>query len=216
MFYNYRAMVENLDYNVVAEAMAQDLSELGFDRSVLNLQQTIPNMDTVLKIFLTPQDYQRVRQELNEFMKENSLSPLDQDFLTDKPADKSMSVNLFPVTEHFELAEPGDFADLPEHEKPKPHGYAELESLMSRSMSSLIVGDEIRFRVSENDYKHHMDKAIHGIKESIIATLKQVIGVVLPDVPHQPQDLVPILRETLGPEAASPIAKWINSYATAY
>lgn len=56
-------------------------------------------------------------------MAENELGELDRDFLTDKPADKSMAVNLFPVTEQFELAEPGEYDGLPEHEKPKPHSY---------------------------------------------------------------------------------------------
>jgi hypothetical protein len=215
MFYNYRAMVENLDYNVVAAAMVQDLPELGFDQSLINLQQTIPNMDTILKIFLEERDYYEVRQELDAFLASEDLSALDADFLTDRPADKSMVVNLFPITEQFDTAEPGNFGDLPEHEKPKPHGYHELGEIMSRAMSKLIDGNEIRFKVSENDYRHHLDRAVQGIKDSIITDLSTVVRLVLPETAKQPNELIPILQETLGPEVAAPTVKWLNRYHAA-
>lgn len=79
-------------------------------------------------------------------------------------------------------------------------------------MSKLIVNDEIRFKVSENDYMHHLERAVAGIKDSIIADLTQVIGLVLPEASQSPGSLIPHLRETLGPEPAAPVIKWINTY----
>jgi hypothetical protein len=126
-----------------------------------------------------------------------------------------MAVSLFPISEQFEVAEPGDYKDLPEHERPKPHTYEELGLIMSRAMSNLIKGSEIRFKVSENDYIHHLNNAVQGIKASIMKDLKTVIDLVLPAQPLQPLELIPALRDTLGEDESAPTIRWINVYLDA-
>lgn len=98
-------------------------------------------MDEIAKIFLSAEDYRKVRYALDEHMRQNKLDPRETDFLTSKPADKSFAVNLFPISESFEYAEPGDYAGVPEHEKPKTLTPTELRNAMQNSLNRLIKGD---------------------------------------------------------------------------
>ena len=88
---------------------------------MINLEQTMPNMDTIARIFLTKKDYHSVRQTLDEFVDNHpEMDDMERDFLALRPADKSLVVSLFPVKEQFGYADPGDFTDSPEREDPKP------------------------------------------------------------------------------------------------
>lgn len=69
MFYNYQSHASDIDQNLLAAAIVNDLDELGFSEELLQLSATMPNMDAIARIFLDEQDYQHVRQVLDEFLR---------------------------------------------------------------------------------------------------------------------------------------------------
>lgn len=82
MFYNYQTFGQNVDKNLLADSIANDLHELGFGGDILNLSETMPNMDTIAKIFLTREDYFKVRSTLDAFLRDEGgeLLPIEADF----------------------------------------------------------------------------------------------------------------------------------------
>lgn len=46
------------------------------------------------------------------------MTQLEVDFLVERPADKSLGIQLFPVGERFAYAEAGDYSSYPDVEPP--------------------------------------------------------------------------------------------------
>lgn len=52
MFYNFQQYAGDIDHNILTEIIAEDLNDFGFSNEMISLDQTMPNMDTIAKIFL--------------------------------------------------------------------------------------------------------------------------------------------------------------------
>ncbi len=90
-------------------------------------------MDAILKIFLSPIDYETARQNIGSCLDEEGMDAHQLDFFKAKMTDKTMIIQLFPDGEHFGEASPDNFDNYPENQPAEAPTRAELRERINRA-----------------------------------------------------------------------------------
>lgn len=206
-----------MDKNLLADSIANDLHELGFGGDILNLSETMPNMDTIAKIFLTREDYFKVRQTLDEFLRDEGeeLLPIEADFYAQRAEDKSFVVSMLPIGERFEFISPGDFSESVAKPAPEEMDRAQIELALNNALLKILDHGIISFSMSESFYTRSLESAVAGIKSAVISDLRDVASAMFPQNFESIEETSEFIRKVYGYERGPPLVSRLKEYRSA-